>query len=87
MNNPVGQRVVSVHARCLECDVPSYFPLDDDKEYKIFISTFLLAGGDGYTFSPIEHQKISKLLKIKSVEGRTSVRGNVSIQLLKVREC
>ena len=58
--NPVGQRLISVHARCLECDIPSYSPLIDSDHYLLYVSSFLISGGDGYSFEPLEHQKISK---------------------------
>ncbi|XP_045197395.2 snake venom 5'-nucleotidase-like [Mercenaria mercenaria] len=60
-NNPVGKRVVSVEARCLECEVPSYSPLQDEANYKIFLSTFLLGGGDGYNFKPSQRERFNTL--------------------------
>lgn len=63
MQQPVGQRVVSVEARCLKCDVPSYSPLIDTEEYKIFLSTFLINGGDGYNFEPLRRLRFSKFIK------------------------
>ena len=44
-----GSRVVSVDARCLECLVPAYSPLDKDRVYSIMTNAFLIEGGDGYT--------------------------------------
>ena len=43
------QRVVSASVRCLECAVPRYLPLDEDQEYSILLSEFLIGGGDGYS--------------------------------------
>ncbi|CAH1788031.1 unnamed protein product [Owenia fusiformis] len=47
-SQPVGSRVVSILVRCAECDTPVYEPLDNDKVYKVAMSTFLAEGGDGY---------------------------------------
>ena len=59
---PVGQRVVSVKARCLKCHVPAYFPLDDNQFYKVFTVHFLVMGGKGFSFETLEHMKYSKSL-------------------------
>ena len=40
-----GDRVVEALVRCTECRVPDYFPLDDDKFYKIVTTSFLAGGG------------------------------------------
>lgn len=56
---PPGQRVVSAEVRCLKCDIPSYSPLSDREDYVIFVSTFLLGGGDGYRFQPKEHLRFN----------------------------
>lgn len=53
LQNAPGQRVVSVDVRCLKCDIPTFYPLKDNDEYKLFISTFMASGGDGYGFKPI----------------------------------
>lgn len=50
-NNPIGSRVVSAEIRCAACTIPVYEPLDEDKNYNVIVSHFLLHGGDGYTFS------------------------------------
>lgn len=49
ISRPALQRVVSASVRCLECAVPSYSPLDEDQEYSILLSEFLIGGGDGYS--------------------------------------
>ncbi|XP_053398234.1 snake venom 5'-nucleotidase-like [Mercenaria mercenaria] len=61
LHKPVGQRVSSVEVRCLECDIPTYIPLNESDIYNIFASTFLLDGGDGYKFSPIRRQLYNNL--------------------------
>lgn len=64
LQKPVGQRVVSVEAKCLECRVPGYSPLKDGDDYKVFLSTFLINGGDGYSFKP------SKQLRFNTFDQR-----------------
>ncbi|XP_060557565.1 snake venom 5'-nucleotidase-like [Ruditapes philippinarum] len=59
--NPVGRRVISVEARCLECEVPSYSPLQDNADYRLFLSTFLIGGGDGYNFQPLHRERFNTL--------------------------
>lgn len=46
---PVNKRVISVLARCADCDVPTYEPLDPAKTYRVITSSFLQGGGDGYS--------------------------------------
>ncbi|XP_070568641.1 snake venom 5'-nucleotidase-like [Ptychodera flava] len=48
LNRPVGQRVVEVEAKCSQCNVPEYFPLESDATYKLVMPTYLANGGDGY---------------------------------------
>ncbi|KAL4233121.1 5'-nucleotidase [Mactra antiquata] len=68
MEQPVGSRVASVEVRCLKCTIPSYSPLDDTKNYKLLVSTFLLGGGDGYNFVYSERQSFNTLDSITLVE-------------------
>ena len=46
---PIDSRVISVLARCADCPVPIYEPLDPAKIYRIITSSFLQGGGDGYS--------------------------------------
>lgn len=56
-----GKRVVSVEARCVECEIPEYLPLDLNKMYNILVPEFLLNGGDGYEFpTGTESQRLQK---------------------------
>ena len=52
--------VYDVEIRCLECESPSYFPLKDNEEYNLFVSDFLIRGGDGFSFEPIKRERFSK---------------------------
>ncbi|KAL4233402.1 5'-nucleotidase [Mactra antiquata] len=61
LDMPAGQRVSSVEVRCLACDVPSYSPLQNNKEYKVFISNFILGGGDGYNIKPISLERFNTM--------------------------
>ncbi|WAR06763.1 5NTD-like protein [Mya arenaria] len=54
VNKPVGQRVVSVDVRCRDCDVPTYSPLENDTIYSVLMTNFVIEGGDGFSFQPIE---------------------------------
>ncbi|XP_050392707.1 snake venom 5'-nucleotidase isoform X2 [Patella vulgata] len=45
---PVGQRVISVKVQCIECDVPEFEDLNEDKVYSILIPAFVANGGDAY---------------------------------------
>lgn len=44
-----GMRVVKVTLRCGMCEVPEYRVLNRSQEYKILTTSFLAAGGDGYS--------------------------------------
>ena len=55
-----GHRVSRVLVRCLKCDVPSYSPLDNMESYNVFVGKYLIQGGDGYSFSPLEHHRFGK---------------------------
>lgn len=48
--NPIGERVVSVHALCNKCKIPVYEPLDQFKYYRVIMPSFLADGGDGFTW-------------------------------------
>ncbi|XP_072933663.1 apyrase-like [Epargyreus clarus] len=47
-SQPVGNRVVSVSIRCIECDVPKYEPLVPEKYYRIVSQDFIGNGGGGF---------------------------------------
>lgn len=49
-NKPVGSRVISTKVLCAACDIPTYVPLQEDKMYNVIVSSYLVNGGDGYTF-------------------------------------
>ncbi|KAK0153344.1 5'-nucleotidase [Merluccius polli] len=48
VSRPVGQRVASLALLCTECRVPRYEPLHPDQEYKVVVTSYIAAGGDGY---------------------------------------
>ncbi|XP_038178343.1 5'-nucleotidase isoform X2 [Arvicola amphibius] len=41
-------RVVQLEVLCTMCRVPSYEPLEMDKEYKVILPSYLVNGGDGF---------------------------------------
>ncbi|XP_004535080.1 apyrase isoform X5 [Ceratitis capitata] len=47
--NPVGERVVDIKVRCVECDIPVYEDFDSTKIYRIVAPDFLAEGGDGFS--------------------------------------
>ncbi|KAF9808321.1 hypothetical protein SFRURICE_008374 [Spodoptera frugiperda] len=46
---PLGNRVVDVTIRCIECDIPRYEPLSTEKYYKVASTNFIGNGGGDYT--------------------------------------
>jgi len=48
MSQPIGQRVIDMKLRCLDCEVPKYEPLDLSANYTVLTTSFLALGGDGY---------------------------------------
>jgi len=48
MKKPVGSRVQSVMMQCSECKIPSYEPINLDKQYKLIMSNYIANGGDQY---------------------------------------
>ena len=58
-----GQRVTSLTVRCLECEVPTYFPVEEEEIYHVLLNTFVIKGGDGYDVisnNVEEHIELSK---------------------------
>jgi 5'-nucleotidase len=49
VNKPNGNRVVKALARCGECRVPKYEPVEPNKSYNVIMPAFIANGGDGYT--------------------------------------
>ncbi|RZF35279.1 hypothetical protein LSTR_LSTR010308 [Laodelphax striatellus] len=58
INNPPGSRVVKLLARCSECLVPEYLPVEMEKEYGILTTTYLADGGDGFQMFKNNHSSI-----------------------------
>ena len=63
---PAGNRVVSLKVLCHKCCIPSYSPLEKNKEYSILLDDWLIRGGGGYNMfkgdNVIEHVKLSKFI-------------------------
>lgn len=49
LNKPNGKRVTKALARCGECRVPIYEPVDPKRSYNVIMTVFLASGGDGFT--------------------------------------
>ena len=43
-----GSRVVSLEARCLRCQVPTYSSVEDEEVYNVLANSFIIGGGDKY---------------------------------------
>ena len=48
MRRPLGDQVVDLQIRCLNCEIPEYEPLDSQANYTILTTVFMAGGGDGY---------------------------------------
>ncbi|OWF50209.1 5'-nucleotidase-like [Mizuhopecten yessoensis] len=57
LSKPKGHRVVSVEARCQECLIPAYSPLDDTDVYRVVAQAFIIKGGDGYSVLQDHHER------------------------------
>lgn len=57
LSQPNGKRVTKASARCGECRVPIYEPVETNKTYNVIMTTFLAKGGDGYTVLAKNHKK------------------------------
>ncbi|XP_035658167.1 snake venom 5'-nucleotidase-like [Branchiostoma floridae] len=49
LRKPVGKRVVSLEAKCSDCKVPQFEPVQKQKQYKVLANSYIAKGGDGYT--------------------------------------
>jgi len=45
---PAGSRLVKADARCADCRVPKFLPIEDEKEYEVVMNTYMAKGGDGF---------------------------------------
>jgi 5'-nucleotidase len=48
LNKPNGKRVIKALARCGECQVPIYEPVEPKRSYYVIMPVFLAKGGDGF---------------------------------------
>ena len=48
LNKQNGKRVTKALARCGECPVPRYEPVEPKKSYNVIMPAFLANGGDGF---------------------------------------
>ncbi|XP_022098145.1 5'-nucleotidase-like [Acanthaster planci] len=56
VSRPIGDRVLSAHVRCANCDVPSYEPLDMERVYRVAMNSYMAGGGYGFS---IDENKLS----------------------------
>lgn len=68
MSKPSYSRVVSVKARCGQCEVPIYEPVLPERTYNIVTVSFLTGGGDGHTiFRDAPNKKVQDLGDVDTV--------------------
>lgn len=48
LRNPNGKRVIKAYARCGECRVPVYKPIEAKETYNVIMPVFIAEGGDDY---------------------------------------
>ncbi|XP_046636634.1 snake venom 5'-nucleotidase-like isoform X3 [Daphnia pulicaria] len=48
VSRPKGDRVVQLLARCNNCRMPVYLPVEPEEVYDVAMSSYLAGGGDGY---------------------------------------
>uniref|UniRef100_A0A0K8R4X1 5'-nucleotidase n=1 Tax=Ixodes ricinus TaxID=34613 RepID=A0A0K8R4X1_IXORI len=64
--NTNSSQNVTLQILCANCSIPKYEPVDPEKTYKIVTTSFIVGGGDGFTF----HKEV---LQSKETEGRMDV--------------
>ncbi|EDW48296.1 protein 5NUC isoform X1 [Drosophila sechellia] len=47
---PKGERITEIRALCSECQIPHYEAVDTNGYYGVVVTSFLLNGGEGYSF-------------------------------------
>ncbi|KAH8309369.1 hypothetical protein KR059_008756 [Drosophila kikkawai] len=47
---PMGQRITEIKALCSDCQIPKYESVKTDQYYGVVLPSFLLNGGEGYSF-------------------------------------
>lgn len=57
LNQPNGKRVTKALARCGECRVPRYEPVQPKESYNIIMPAFIANGGDGFTVLKKNYKK------------------------------
>lgn len=48
MRRPIGDQVVDLQLRCLNCEIPEFEPMDPKANYTILTTSFVASGGDAY---------------------------------------
>jgi 5'-nucleotidase len=57
LSQPNGQRVTRALARCGECPVPIYEPVEKNKIYNVIMPAFIAKGGDGFAVLEKSYKK------------------------------
>jgi hypothetical protein len=86
-SQPNGNRVIKALARCGECRVPTYEPVEKNKSYNVIMPAFLARGGDDFTVLERNYNKnkemgkftVTSLLEQPNVGTVYSVRVQVYV--------
>ncbi|XP_044249208.1 protein 5NUC [Drosophila takahashii] len=60
-SRPKGERITEIRALCSACQIPHYEPVETDKYYGIVLTSFLLNGGEGYSFIDPKRPEVQNL--------------------------
>nr|XP_032522687.1 apyrase-like [Danaus plexippus plexippus] len=81
-SQPLGSRVFEVFVRCIDCDIPQYYPLRLDTYYKVVSQDFIGNGGGGYTMMSNNRQNVEVLgvdydILLRYVRHQSASTGNL----------
>ncbi|GIY17672.1 5'-nucleotidase [Caerostris extrusa] len=48
VSQPIGSRLIKADARCTDCRIPEYRPLDDEQIYWVVMNKYMIRGGDNF---------------------------------------
>ncbi|KAH8290201.1 hypothetical protein KR054_001016, partial [Drosophila jambulina] len=60
-SRPMGQRITEIKALCSDCQIPRYESVKTDKYYGLVLPSFLLNGGDGYSFVDKHNPRVQNM--------------------------
>ncbi|XP_016946628.1 protein 5NUC [Drosophila biarmipes] len=60
-SRPKGERITEIRALCSACQIPHYEAVETDKYYGVILTSFLLNGGEGYSFIDPKRPEVENL--------------------------